>query len=71
MRKGRASMIKFPEFSILSHLTSSCGVFIVVGHCNGPRISDSSDFVVCFSPLVSRTSDYSPLALTPVVPLKA
>lgn len=52
-------MIKFPEFSTLSHLIYSCCVFIVVGHCNGPRISDSSDFVVCFNPLVSPTSDCS------------
>lgn len=50
-------MVKFPEFSILSHLTSSCCAFIVVGHCNCPRISDSSGFVVCFNPLVSHTSD--------------
>lgn len=50
-------MVKFPEFSILSHLTSSCCVFIAAGQCNGPRISDGSDFAVCFNPLVSHTSD--------------
>lgn len=50
-------MVKFPEFSILSRLTFSYCAFIAAGHCNGPRISDSSDFVVCFNPLVCHTPD--------------
>lgn len=57
--EGGASTVKFPEFSILSHLTYSCCTFIVVGHCNGPKIPDGSDFVVCFNPLVSHTSNCS------------